>query len=310
MSQRLFIFSASVAFALTGAVLTAHAAADAEISNRNIFQSQMDQQYNDANTVTGAGLSANNSDEKPPMLKKLQEVEEGAPEKQEPGFQIRKDAQREAALSYGARGGLAWRTYEIRQRLKRFEDPLSRLYGFRQLLISAPGGLYIEPPVVGEALDALDIKGEGQRAVIADKILQITRNARLVPTAREWRAYLERDWIKPEPPPDILLPKTEEERANWEKWIAEGWKNGIQQAEDILEDDLTRLNQDFTGMVRYRKLLAQAMISQPVAIMMDRGVTGGGVEMRIGDRAVEITGEPQLLNQAQTWQPISLSTPR
>ena len=278
----------------------------------NIFQSQMDQQADSGGTVSEAGLAANTSDEKPPTVEQLQslDIKGDDTDKPTPGLQIRHDAQREAALSYGARGGLAMRTYEIRQRLKRFSDPLDRIYSFRQLLIGAPGGLYIEPPIVGEAIDALDIKQEGQHAVIADKILQVTRNARLVPTSREWRAYIEREWEKPEAPPDVLLPKGPEERANWEKWVAEGWQNGIKQAEDIFNDDMTRLNNDFTGMVRYRKLLAQAMISQPVAIMVDRGVSGGGVEMRIGDRAVEITGEPQLLNQARTWQPISVSTPR
>ncbi len=278
----------------------------------NLFQSQMDQQADGGGTVSDPGISATTSTEKPPTIDQLQSLDVSGDDsdKPAPGLQIRHDAQREAALSYGARGGLAWRTYEIRQRLKRFSDPLDRVYSFRQLLIGAPGGLYIEPPIVGEAIDALDIKDEGQHAVIADKILQVTRNARLVPTAREWRTYIEREWQKPEAPPDVLLPKGPEERANWEKWVAEGWLNGIKQAEDIFNDDMTRLNNDFTGMVRYRKLLAQAMISQPVAIMMDRGVSGGGVEMRIGDRAVEITGEPQLLNQANTWQPISVSTPR
>ena len=43
-------------------------------------------------------------------------------------------------------------------------------------------------------------------------------------------------------------------------------------------------------MIRYRKLLAQGIVSAPYALQIDRGVTGGGDEMRIGDRAVTITG--------------------
>ncbi|HNQ92190.1 MAG TPA: type IV secretory system conjugative DNA transfer family protein, partial [Alphaproteobacteria bacterium] len=63
---------------------------------------------------------------------------------------------------------------------------------------------------------------------------------------------------------------------------------------------------DFDGMVRYRKLLAQGMVSPPFAQQIDRGVTGGDDgAMRIGDRAVVITGTPQLISGSQEWQPAS-----
>jgi len=73
---------------------------------------------------------------------------------------------------------------------------------------------------------------------------------------------------------------------------------------------MARLSRDFTGMVRYRKLLAQAIVSAPYAGLVERGVTGGGLEMRIGDRAVTITGPAQLKNQSDTWRPISISQPQ
>lgn len=246
----------------------------------------------------------------PPTLKSLQEIEAGDTEKQEVGFQIRVEAQKEAALSYGMRGGLAWRTDEINQRLYRFADPLSRTYDFRQLLMAAPGGVYVEPPVIEEQLEALQIADAGQSAALTDKVLTISANARLVTTARDWRNYLERDWGEPEPPPEVLLPKTDEERKNWRNWVKEGWYKGIEQANDIFAEDMARLSRDFTGMVRYRKLLAQALVSAPYAGLVERGVTGGGLEMRIGDRAVTITGPAQLKNQSDAWRPISISQPQ
>jgi len=245
----------------------------------------------------------------PPTMETLESVQPSSEEKQEVGFQVRVEAQKEAALSYGMRGGLAWRTYQINQRLERFSDPLSRVYAFRQLLMAAPGGVYVEPPVIEEQLDALKIVDAGQSAALTDKVLTITANAKLVTTARDWRTYLIRDWGKPEAPPDILLPQTDEERKNWIVWIHEGWLKGIEQADDIFTEDFARLNRDFTGMIRYRKLLAEAMVSAPYAGLVERGVTGGGLEMRIGDRAVSITGPAELKNQSQTWQPISISPP-
>lgn len=246
----------------------------------------------------------------PPRIEELENITSSGSEKQEVGFQVRVEAQKEAALSFGMRGGLAWRTHEINQRLQRFADPLSRTYDFRQLLMAAPGGIYVEPPVIEEQLEALQISDAGQNAALTDKVLTISGNARLVTTSRDWRNYLERDWGEPEPPPDVLLPKTDEERKNWKAWVKEGWAKGIEQANDIFAEDMARLTRDFTGMVRYRKLLAQAMVSAPYAGLVERGVTGGGVEMRIGDRAVTITGPAQLKTQSDVWRPISISQPQ
>ena len=56
-------------------------------------------------------------------------------------------------------------------------------------------------------------------------------------------------------------------------------------------------------MVRYKLLLAQGMVSPPYALQVDRGVTGGGEEMKVGDRAVQITGVPEFVTGADQWKP-------
>ena len=122
---------------------------------------------------------------------------------------------------------------------------------------------------------------------------------------RTWRQYLEREWGDVVPPPDILTPQNDEERQEWEVWVKMGWEQGFQQANDIFRADLAKLESDFQGMIRYRMLLAQGMISPPYALQVDRGITGGGDEMRVGDRAVQITGIPELMTGADTWKPAS-----
>lgn len=220
-------------------------------------------------------------------------------------FDIRNDAIKEAALSYGARGGLVWRTYYIRQELERRASYMNKVFDFTNLLIPAPSGLLIEPPVISEAINAMLINGSGTEAAVADRVYNITNNARIVSTSRNWRNYLERDWGAVEPPPDILRPQDKKEREKWIKWIREGWAKGVEQADDIFQEDLQSLTADYKGMVRYRVLLAQGMVSPPYALQVDRGITGGGVEMRVGDRAVQITGMPELMTGADKWQPAS-----
>lgn len=219
---------------------------------------------------------------------------------------IRKEAVKEAALSFGARGGLAARSYQLNKLVDRRASYLDKVFDFRQLLISAPSGFMIEPPIISESLNNLLIEGDGQKAAVADTIYKINENVKIVSAPRHWRQYLERTWGAVEEPPEILRPKNAEERKLWRDLVKQGWDQGVLQADDVFEQDLNRLNADFAGMVRYRQLLAQGMVSQPFAQQIDRGVTGEGpATMRVGDRAVVITGVPQMITESKRWQPAS-----
>lgn len=247
---------------------------------------------------------ATSDDLPPPSLHELQNIqkenkltESGLP------IDIREDAVKEAALSYGARGGLAWRTFYIRQEMEGRARYMDKVFDFRQLLIPAQSGLLIEPPIIGESVDAMIIDAGGTNAAVADRVFNIGRNARIVSAPRTWRAYLEREWGEVTPPPDILRPETKEEREKWVAWVEKGWKQGIDQANEIFQDDLNKLVADYQGMVRYRMLLSQGMVSPPYALQTDRGVTGGGNEMRVGDRALSITKPSSLKPKTQEWSP-------
>jgi defect-in-organelle-trafficking protein DotC len=240
----------------------------------------------------------------PPVLSDLQEVTQGeGAAAGQVGLQIRADAMREGALSYGARGGLASRTFEIQRRLAEYDLSMSKTYDFNRLLIAEASGLLVEPPVVSEADRAVIVKAGGQTAAVADRVYRINHIARIVTSSRNWRLYLERDWGVVDPPPDVLLPRTEEERAIWRDYVKKGWDEGVKQAEEIFEADLDRMSADYVGMIRYRELLAQKMISPPFTLADDRGVTGGGSEMRVGDRGVSITGQSQLNPRSGEWIP-------
>lgn len=247
--------------------------------------------------------------QRPPELDELQSLRPTSnpfsndEDKKPQALDIRRSALKDAALSYGARGGLAMRSYEIRQELRLSTPYLDKTFDFSRLLVLAPSGLMIEPPIVSEALDALLIESDGQTAAVSDKILQINQNAKIVSAARNWRQYLSRTWEDVTPPPDLLRPQTPEERRLWVEWVTKGWEQGYEQADEIFQADLNRMTRDFEGMVRYRMLLSQNMITPPFALHEDRGVTGGGDQMRIGDRAMRITGPSQLQAKPDQWQP-------
>ncbi len=244
----------------------------------------------------------------PPTLEELQNIpklNKITGDNFEKPLDIRVSAMKEAAISYGARGGLARRTYEIRQELEGRSDYLDKVFDFSHLLIPAPSGLLIEPPIISESEDSMIIQNDGSRAAVADLYINIGFNSRIVSSARNWRQYLYRNFTEVVEPPDLLRPSNKEEREQWKQWVKKGWDQGIQQAEEIFEEDLNVLTADYEGMVRYRKLLAMGMISAPYAIQEDRGITGGGNEMRIGDREVQLSGVPQLKSGYNSWRPVS-----
>ena len=239
-------------------------------------------------------------------------------EEKDLSLKIRFDSQKEAALSFGARGGLAWRTKMIMDDLKKNEMAMDKIYNFRRLLITAPSNMFMEPPIISEALNNLIVTNDGDEAAVADSVYFITRKARIVSAPRNWRQYLERSWDVVTAPPDILLPESDGERKRWRFWVARGWEEGYKQADEIFQADLNRLTADFEGMVRYRVLLSQNKVSAPSATLVDRGITGvesetsiGGrplkitKEMRVGDRAIRIT-QPVTLRPdyaSEEWQP-------
>jgi defect-in-organelle-trafficking protein DotC len=218
---------------------------------------------------------------------------------------LRRDAQKEAALSFGARGGLAKSNFEIMEKLQGFETTLDQVFDFRALLIKAPSGMLIEPPIVRESVDSLIVTQNGNEAAVADRIYDINKQSKIVTAPRDWRQYLIQSWVSSVPkPPRLLWPKNAKERADWNRWVAAGWRAGAAQASEMFESNLARLVAEYSGMVRYRTLLTQGMISQPYALHEDRGVTGTKTVMRVGDRALRITGPSQfLMTGSDLWKP-------
>ncbi len=271
-----FIFAAIFAFVISG---ESHAAP------RTIEQLQnIEENYDGSDLVIGSGS------------KELDDF----------GLNLKRDAQREAALSFGARGGLARRNFEIMEALTGHESTLERVFNFRQLMINAPSGLLIEPPVIRSSMDNMVVSSNGVEAAVADRVYNINKSAKIVSAPRNWRQYLDMPWeSEVEPPPTILWPENEEEKITWSKWIQEGWKAGIEQADESFEANLTRLVADFNGMIKYKMLVAQGMISRPYAMHEDRGVTVTKDEnmMRVGDRALKITGPSQFQRGAERWRP-------
>ena len=226
--------------------------------------------------------------EPPPDLAALYEL---APDGGGPSVKFaeekRHGAMRLAALGFGARAGLARRSWEIGAMLERLAPPLSAIYRFADLMLSEHG-FTVQPPVLAETRQAFRL-GRGQaRAARARLVLRIVEPERIVSAAPHWRDYLVRSWRTPEPPAAVLFPRTAPETALWRQWLAEGWGHGTALGDDIFAADLDRLNRTFEGVVRWHRLHLAGMVSAPGLTAAHAAATGHERLLRIGETSVRL----------------------
>ena len=212
---------------------------------------------------------------------------------------IRFTALQQAAMVLGTQAGLSWRAQKLNTFLEAQKRNLDHVFDFSYLILNQN----VLPPVLVEGRDALDLSDDFTIRA-SDHDYKIVQQSRFITTPPSWRHYIWMGYIKPEAPNATMLPKGSSERKIWNKYIQIGWNEGVLQADQIFTSNLARLRRDYEGMILYRKLLAQDMLSKPYVSQADLGVTGGGDDMRINDRVLRITAIPQLQTNTKNWKPI------
>lgn len=231
-----------------------------------------------------------------PELVALTELSAGPGTEQLSLTPMRYNALRDTALSVGARAGLAYRAAAINQILSRYERSLERVFNFNSLMLDHS----VLPPVLIEGRNTLE-QNSPDVLRLADRSYTIYSQARFVTAPPTWRDYLWLQYSKPDLPDRSLLPRDAPESKIWDRYVQQGWRAGADQANTIFAENIGRLKRDLEGMVRYRILLAQHMVSPPFVAKMDLGVTGGGDAMAVNDRMLQITALPQLQSNSATW---------
>jgi defect-in-organelle-trafficking protein DotC len=309
-SHRISLAAATVLAAL--ALATACRAQDALTSPRvppDPSPEQVEQNLPDLGNVLNKPITGAQEDPlvvgtpPPPSLEALQATRPGDEKGDglEPG---RSDMVRTAALTFGAQGGLAARSFALNELLRRYQAQLDSAYDFHTLVLPVSSGqTLMRPPVVSAAQMAFALGDGGQVARETSCIYQITREAQLASTPPNWRIYLVRVWAAPHRPNDGALPRTKQEVAYWNKWVAEGWGQGEKQAVEIFLSDLGRLERDIVGMARYRVLLRAGLVEQPKVAFQNRAVDGGRDSLHVGDQTIRITDQPGLQGNARRWTP-------
>jgi defect-in-organelle-trafficking protein DotC len=210
---------------------------------------------------------------------------------------LRLQALKDAALSVGAQGALAKRSEEIDKMLAQDTRYLDQVFNFTPLMLPHN----VLPPVILEGDRPLNL-ADSNTIRLADKTFTIAQQAKFVTVPPTWHDYLWMSFPKPNEPDNSLLPKSPKEQDVWKKYIKMGWAQGTEQANTIFADNVARLKQQYQGIVLYRKLLNQNMVSLPYVANTELGITGGGDQMSVNDQVLRITALPTLNSDSQYWK--------
>lgn len=212
---------------------------------------------------------------------------------------LRVKSLQDSAMSIAAQGGLAWASRRINARMEKDTKFLDSIFNFNGMVLSHG----VIPPVLEEGDFSLNL-ADPNTIRVADRTYKIIKQARFATTPPNWREYLWMTYSKPHLPDKTLLPRSQEEKGIWRCAIRAGWEKGIEQAYSIFQQSLATLKRDYRGMILYRKLLQENMISQPFVARTQLGVTGDGSDMRINDQVLRIVELPKLNTNSRRWNAV------
>ena len=213
---------------------------------------------------------------------------------------IRMNAIKDAALALGAQSGLANESKKIDDKLFSYSSKLDKVFDFNQLLINQN----VLPPVISESHNSVNMGDGAQSFRLLGHTYKIIRQVKFVTAPPTWRKYLFMRYGKPALPNRILLPVNKLESDVWENNINLGWKTGVNQAFNIYKINISRLVRDYVGMLLYKKLVSEGIISPVYVLKKDNGITGDKNRVNIDDRVYEIKNHPELQANNHLWKPI------
>lgn len=208
----------------------------------------------------------------------------------------RLEALREAAFGVGARGGLQSQSAIINTALDKTKRNLDTIYDFTPLMIKGR----VIPAVLTETRD-IYTQGDAVSLRLAGRAYKIDAQPRFSSRPPNWREYLGMNYGGSTLPSTMLLPRTTDEQVVWQKKVAEGWGQGVIQANDIFQTNLNRLNRDYVGMCRYHILALKRMVTIPVVAEQSMPINTSGNTMSLDETLLRITALPAFNTDMSKW---------
>ncbi|MDR3153434.1 MAG: type IV secretion system DotC family protein [Deltaproteobacteria bacterium] len=207
-------------------------------------------------------LASPAAEEAPAELQRLRALKGGDAADARPG-PPRDRAQREAAFSASVQAGARWRYARIlEERVAPNEAKLDRLFDFKALMIRK-GDVWVLPPVATGAGRAVRLEEGSLKASGQEKSYRLVEKAKMALGPPDWREYLAAGLPQPEDIHPSILPSGLREARLWRERVDKGWKTGAEEAEDLFRRRAALLARDYAGMLLFRELSGERLVSGP-----------------------------------------------
>ena len=202
---------------------------------------------------------------------------------------MRPSAIREAAHMVTLQSAIAWRYGQLLDAVGRHEAIMDTAFNFGPLMMTQ-GDALIMPPVLTRAGASLRIDDE-DTATSAATSYELLQKARYVSVVPHWRTYLMADGGLPAPeqPNPAVLPKNGKERDIWRAAVREAWAQGVEEADALFVDNVSRMVRDYRGVMLYHLLTAQHLLSRVGTSSAMLGSRVSGNKMALGQHVYRIT---------------------
>ncbi len=213
---------------------------------------------------------------------------------------VKMQALKEAALGIGVKAGLRMQLANINRAIDQHKRELDTIYDFGNLMIRDR----VVRPVITEARDLYNQDG-AYALRLSGAYYKIEQQARFSSVPPNWREYLSFGTGKgsDEPVFGAMRPKNDAERQMWRQYIAEGWEQGIEQANVMLQYGLDRLNRDMLGMIRFHTFVLNRKITMPaVASQSWEYSKEGGDAIAVDETLLRITTLPEFNTSVSQWR--------
>ena len=209
----------------------------------------------------------------------------------------------DTALGVGLKSGMAWQLYNIEIAIEQRQRDLDTVYDFGNLLIRGR----VLPAVITEARDLYNQDGD-YALRLSGAYYKIEAQPRFSSVAPSWRDYLTFPKITVDRSISLsgLTPRDGAERRLWAEAVEDGWRQGVKQANVMLEHGLDRMNRDFTGMLRFHTFVRQGKITMPAIASETIPVTQSGNTMAVDETLLRITTLPEFNGNMATWRGASV----
>lgn len=221
---------------------------------------------------------------------------------------VRETALREAAATVGALAGLHDRSCELDAVLKQRTPDLDKQFRFNSMMM----GRGMLPPVISEARDTVSFETSVMR--IASRAYKLDEPAMLVDVPPTWRNWLyvglsASGCDKPFPIPDVaaqLRPQNDKERVFFNQVLKDSYTAGRNQAQQVFDKNLARLERTYQGMRRYFELFERGMVSAPMLVSDTEVVSMDDPNtLLVGNTIIRISSNASFVQRSDQWKPLA-----